>query len=560
MDTAGAEISVPATLQATIAARIDRLDPKAKRALSAAAVVGSRFTLDLLEALDIEPVIADLVAAQLVDQVKFTQVLEFAFHNPLIRAVAYEAHLRSDRADLHRRVAAAIEQQSGGSADENAALIAEHLAAAGDLQAAYEWHMRAGTWLNNRDIAAARVSWDRARQAADALPDDHPDRTAMRITPRTALCATDWRVHADDSIVRFEELRELCAIAGDETSVAIGIMGPMAVHLQRGEVHEAQQLASEQMALLDSIGDPSLTAQAGFGAMGVKMQAGEVGEVSRWAHDTIEWADGDPEKANLIVGSPLAVALALRGVTRSWFGRPGWRQDLDDAVAFAEQSAEPLTLAVTMSFKYGTGAWNGVLPADAAAVRTTENALRTAGASGNDYAVVMIMWILSSMLLLRGAAGDLHRGLDLLAQVRDASVRQGFLGSELPVMDVYLGRERARNGDPDGGIPVLRNSLDAMIAWGQVGYYIPAFGVLVETLLDRGTAGDITEAEAAIARLEAAPAEGSVIREVWLLRMRALLVRARGDEASYRDYRDRCCALATSLGFEGHMAWAEAMP
>jgi hypothetical protein len=172
----------------------------------------------------------------------------------------------------------------------------------------------------------------------------------------------------------------------------------------------------------------------------------------------------------------------------------------------------------------------------------------------------MIMWILSSMLLLRGAAGDLHRGLDLLAQVRDASVRQGFLGSELPVMDVYLGRERARNGDPDGGIPVLRNSLDAMIAWGQVGYYIPAFGVLVETLLDRGTAGDITEAEAAIARLEAAPAEGSVIREVWLLRMRALLVRARGDEASYRDYRDRCCALATSLGFEGHMAWAEAMP
>ena len=43
-----AEVSVPATLQATIAARIDRLDPKAKRTLSAAAVIGSRFGLDLL--------------------------------------------------------------------------------------------------------------------------------------------------------------------------------------------------------------------------------------------------------------------------------------------------------------------------------------------------------------------------------------------------------------------------------------------------------------------------------------------------------------------------------
>ena len=56
-----AEVSVPATLQATIAARIDRLDPKAKRTLSAAAVVGSRFSLDLLTVLGIEPVVDELV-------------------------------------------------------------------------------------------------------------------------------------------------------------------------------------------------------------------------------------------------------------------------------------------------------------------------------------------------------------------------------------------------------------------------------------------------------------------------------------------------------------------
>ena len=52
------EVSVPATLQATIGARIDRLDPKAKRTLSAAAVIGSRFSLDLLETLGIDPVLA----------------------------------------------------------------------------------------------------------------------------------------------------------------------------------------------------------------------------------------------------------------------------------------------------------------------------------------------------------------------------------------------------------------------------------------------------------------------------------------------------------------------
>jgi hypothetical protein len=84
---------------------------------------------------------------------------------------------------------------------------------------------------------------------------------------------------------------------------------------------------------------------------------------------------------------------------------------------------------------------------------------------------------------------------------------------------------------------------------------------LVETLLERGTQGDVAEAEVAIDRLAAAPAdEGLVIRDPWLLRMRALLARAHGDEASYHDYRDRYRAMATELGFEGHMKWAEAMP
>ena len=88
-----------------------------------------------------------------------------------------------------------------------------------------------------------------------------------------------------------------------------------------------------------------------------------------------------------------------------------------------------------------------------------------------------------------------------------------------------------------------------------------ATGALVETLLDRGADGDVAEAEAAIDRLAAAPADdGFVLHEISLLRLRALLARAHGDEAGYRDYRDRYRAMATSLGFEGHMKWAEAMP
>jgi hypothetical protein len=83
----------------------------------------------------------------------------------------------------------------------------------------------------------------------------------------------------------------------------------------------------------------------------------------------------------------------------------------------------------------------------------------------------------------------------------------------------------------------------------------------VETLLDRAANGDVAEAKAAIERLAAAPAdEGLVLREIWLLRLRALLARAHGDDTTYRDYRDRYRDMARTLGFEGHIAWAEAMP
>jgi tetratricopeptide (TPR) repeat protein len=215
-----AEVTVPATVQATIAARIDRLNPKAKRTLSAAAVIGAMFSRDLLETLGVDPALDDLVGGELIDQVSFTQQPEYVFHHPLIRTVAYEAQLRSDRAALHRRLAAVIEARSPASADENAALIAEHLEAAGDLPAAYGWHMCAGTWATNRDVAAAWQSWERARKIADALPADDPSRAAMRIAPRTMLAWANVVLHripaAERALALVDSTLETSGLSPDE--------------------------------------------------------------------------------------------------------------------------------------------------------------------------------------------------------------------------------------------------------------------------------------------------------------------------------------------------------
>ena len=128
--------------------------------------------------------------------------------------------------------------------------------------------------------------------------------------------------------------------------------------------------------------------------------------------------------------------------------------------------------------------------------------------------------------------------------------------------NVYLARERAWRGDRDDAIPLMRAAVDHLFREGRLlTWGVPATGVLVETLLDRGADGDLAEAEAAIERLATAPAdEGLVMREIWLLRLRALLARAHGDAAAYAQFRDRYRDMAKTLGFEGHTAWAEAMP
>jgi class 3 adenylate cyclase len=554
------EVSVPATLQATIAARIDRLDPAAKRTLSAAAVIGSRFSRDLLETLGIDPALEGLVGSEFIDQITFTRQPEYVFHHPLVRTVAYESQLKSDRAELHQRVAAAIESRDPAGAVENAALIAEHLEAAGEMHAAYGWHMRAGTWATNRDISAARQSWERAQTIADALPAKDPGRAAMRIAPRTMLCATAIRVHAQVAGARFDELRELCTAAGDKASLAIAMAGLVIDHVYQGRVREASQLASENMALIEAIGDAALTVGLSTTPIVAKIESGEWGDVLRWSQRVIELADGDPSKGNFLVGSPLALALTSQAMGSWCLGRPGWRDDLQQALAMARR-ADPLSYARVVTYVYA-GIPGGVLTADDRAVREIEDALQMAERSGDDVAVVAARMTLGFALVHRQTAAERDRGYELLADVSDVFRRRGNNLAELPIVNVYLARERARREDRDEAMPLMRAAVDDLVREGQLlAYGVPATCVLVETLLDRGAEGDVAEAESATERLASAPAEeGLVIRDICLLRLRALLARAHGDDTAYRDYRDRYRDMATSLGFEGHIAWAEAMP
>ncbi|HTI75117.1 MAG TPA: AAA family ATPase, partial [Mycobacterium sp.] len=510
----GGDVSVPATVQATIGARIDRLDTAAKRTLNAASVIGLRFSPELLASLGVEPALDELVQAELIDQVRFTPEAEYAFHHPLIRAVAYESQLKSDRGEWHRRLAAEIEAGDPDSIDENAALIAEHLEAAGDLRKAYGWHMRAGRWSTRRDIAAARTSWERARLIADALPDSDPDRTTMRIAPRTKLCGSAWRGVNSNPDRLVEELRELCPIVGDNASLAIGLTA-LALHRgNRGGYRESVGLAAEVMALLETVGEPTSTIGAATALASVRHEAGQSADVLRWSQSVIDRADavGWDDRTH---GSPLiALALIFRGIARWWLGRDGWRQDLDDAVALAPRT-DPITHPSVVAWKYLAAIPHGILLPDDAAVRELEAALKVAEASGEDTSVGNLKNTLGRILVARESAAERQRGLILLDEVRELCVQREFFLINLPVLDVYAARERASGGGFDEALPLIRQAVAEFGREGQVVQGIWSTTVLVETLLKRGTECDLMEAEDVVDSLAKLPDDISgVMRDV----------------------------------------------
>ncbi|HEX3288679.1 MAG TPA: cyclase, partial [Mycobacterium sp.] len=193
------------------------------------------------------------------------------------------------------------------------------------------------------------------------------------------------------------------------------------------------------------------------------------------------------------------------------------------------------------------------------AVRAIEEAVQTAEGSSNVVALSLAEYTLGVALLDRDAAADRHRGLEVMVQARDIWLRERAFFM-IPVNDLFAARERARHGDRDGAIPVMRQAVDDLHQAGRLGYGVWGTGVLVETLLERGAEGDLSEAQEAIDRLANLPADdGSAMREITLLRLRALLALARGDDVASRDLASRYRAMAESLGFEGHIAYAEAM-
>ena len=111
------------------------------------------------------------------------------------------------------------------------------------------------------------------------------------------------------------------------------------------------------------------------------------------------------------------------------------------------RSADPMSYATVVGSVYWPGLPCGVLRPDDSAVREIEDALRMAERSGDDVALALARLTLGFALVHRQTDAERDRGQELLAEVSEVFVRRGHNLCDLPIVDVYLARARARRGD-----------------------------------------------------------------------------------------------------------------
>ena len=316
-----ADAAMPASVQAVLAARIDRLAPREKSVLQAAAVIGKEFpgpvlgrVIDL-DATALENALGALVASEFVHELELDPEPLYSFKHPLTQEVAYRSQLGEHRAPVHAAVARAIAEHYPDRLDERAALVAQHWESAHEPLEAARWHARAAVWSGTNDPAPALQHWHRVRELADALPES-PETVTLGLTARIFSLQFGWRlgISEQEAEALFKEADRIASEAGDLHSRAmlLAIYGSVR-GLSHGDVHGFATLVRQAFALAEESGDPALAMAVAPTAYALYC-TGEYRDGVSICDRAIELADGDPGVgAGITFGCPYAVAHGLKG-------------------------------------------------------------------------------------------------------------------------------------------------------------------------------------------------------------------------------------------------------
>lgn len=354
-------LAVPDTLHASLMARLDRIGPIAKEVAQVGAAIGREFSYDLLAAIvqrwdsELRAALDRLINAGLMFGRGEPPDANFLFKHALVQDAAYGTLLRSQRRELHARIAGALEERLATGSQEQPEILAHHCGHAGLIQKAVSYWREAGERSKSRSAMTEAIA--QMRKALDLLSHlpDTPGRqgteTELQLALGGALIAAKGHA-AEETGKAYARARRLCELLNDRPNLLKALWGEFVHFHVRGETDRSHRIAEDLLDLAGRQNDAAILV-AGHRAVGDSwLHRGQLA-LAR-AHLERGLALYDPaqqrsltalfaENARVAMLSFLSLTCGLLGFADQA------RVQSSDALSEARESSHPISLAFALS-------------------------------------------------------------------------------------------------------------------------------------------------------------------------------------------------------------------
>jgi predicted ATPase len=492
------ELAIPATLHASLIARLDRIGAAAKEAAQIGAVLGREFSYELIQPVaqrsqrELQAALARLTEAGLLFCRGAPPHASYLFKHALVQDAAYGTLLRTRRQELHARVAAVLEEHFTDLVERQPELLAHHLMGAGETAPAVAQWLKAGR-LATAQLAhvEAIAHIERGLGLLRSLPED-PARDELEVDLQLALGLASITVKGMSSPAvqrAYARAHELAERRGDQRKLFQAIYGLWQNNSGSGRILSARPLSDRLLQLTAEGADSGSRLQAHHSAWttlflgGAPAEAHEHTEAGRQLYDAEEHAS----HRHIYGGHDPGVCAAYTGGHLEWFlGYPTKAlASMTEAIAFADRIGHPFSREIGLQYAALVHCHRG----------EAESALWRLGEAERLAAEQRVAFVMEPRFV-RGAAHIAQGAADeAIVCIREGLVHWRSIGGTiwLPYALCLLAEALRQEGDYRQALAALNEGLNTMEAtgermWDAELHRVNGLVLVAENQLDKGQA------------------------------------------------------------------------
>jgi tetratricopeptide (TPR) repeat protein len=467
-------IQMPATVQAVLAARIDRLPAEAKRLIQTAAVIGTEVPLPLLQAIADMPDealyrhLTHLRETEFLYETRLFPEREYTFKHALTHEVAYVSLLQERRRLLHARIVGVLEQWHADRLAEQVERLAHHAFRGEVWDKAVAYLRQAGAKVAARSANREAVAYlEQALVALQHLPESH-DTLAQAIDLRFDLRQSLYPLGEFGRMLDYlREAEALATALGDQ--YRLGLISAYILHhfWLTGDKDRALEFGQRALAVVEAGADIALQVEVTYRLGQVYWSLGDYRQASACFERDVAWLEGDLIRERFgMPGLPAVMApawmvwcLAEQGAFAEG------RERGEDAVRLAEVLAETIDHPFSLSTAYWGVAHLYLRHGDLdKAILALERGLEVGG-----HIRLGFPWFASPLGYAYALAGRIAEALPLLEQAVEQAASMRFTAGQ-PLLIAYLGEAYLLAGRMPEAITQAQRALELSRAHQERGH------------------------------------------------------------------------------------------